>query len=155
MKKTLLILLLFTAAFSFSQTKDYYIKKGAVVEGYDVVSYFNKHPTKGKKEFTTTYDDAKFLFSTAKNLEKFKANPKQYLPQYGGWCAYALGKNNEKYSINPESYEIKNGKLYLFYNSWGINTLAKWNKEQPENLRKQADLNWNNYNKKQLLTKKP
>lgn len=145
MKNRLLAFVLLATIFSFAQKKDYYVKKGAVIEGYDVVSYFDDKPTKGKKEFTATHDEVKFLFTTDKNLKKFKANPNKYIPQYGGWCAYALGKNNEKYSIDPKTYEIKDEKLYLFYNSWGINTFSKWKEEKPEQLRKQADQNWSAY----------
>ncbi|MGY6649353.1 YHS domain-containing (seleno)protein [Wenyingzhuangia sp. IMCC45574] len=145
MKNIALSFILLVTTFSFAQKKDYYVKKGAAIEGYDVVSYFDSKPTKGKKEFTATHDGVKFRFANAKNLKKFKANPTKYIPQYGGWCAYALGKNNEKYSINPETYEIKDNKLYLFYNSWGINTLSKWKDENPEKLKKQADHNWSTY----------
>ena len=42
-------------------------------------------------------------------------NPSCYVPQYGGWCAYAMGYNGEKVEINPESYSIEDKKLYLFY----------------------------------------
>ncbi|WP_010136129.1 YHS domain-containing (seleno)protein [Ochrovirga pacifica] len=148
MKQFIRTLALFVTCIAFAQQKDYYVKNGAAIEGYDVVSYFNHKPTQGKKEFTTQYNGVQFRFANAKNLAKFKANPTNYLPQYGGWCAYALGKNNKKYSINPETYQIKNKKLYLFYNSWGTNTLHKWKEENPEELRKQADKNWASYQNK-------
>ncbi|WP_302850182.1 hypothetical protein [Polaribacter cellanae] len=32
--------------------------------------------------------------------------------------------------------------MYLFYNSWGTNTLKLWRKEAAEKLQKQADKNW-------------
>ena len=38
--------------------------------------------------------------------------------------------------------EIQDGKLYLFYNSWGVNTLDKWNEAGAMNLQKKADTNW-------------
>jgi len=40
-----------------------------------------------------------------------------------GYCAYAIVINGEKVAINPKKIEIRKGKLYLFYNSWGINAL--------------------------------
>jgi len=50
--------------------------------------------------------------------------------------------------IDPETYEIRDGKLYLFYNSWGVNTLDLWNKEGAEQLRIKADENWKSIGKK-------
>lgn len=142
---TLLLLLLGTSI--FSQTKDYNIKKGAVIKGYDVVSYFDGKPLKGDKKISTEYDGATFRFANRENLEKFKANPKKFVPQYGGWCAYAIGAANKKYGVNPETYEIRDGKLYLFYNSLGTNTFKKWQEEGAEKLQKQADKNWASYTK--------
>ena len=112
----------------FAQNDNYNTKKGYVAEGYDVVSYFKNKPVEGKKAYTATYDGAKFKFSSQEHLDEFNSNPKKYTPQYGGYCAYAIGKSGEKVSIDPETYEIRDGKLYLFYNSWGVNTLNKWNK---------------------------
>ena len=56
---------------------------------------------------------------------------------------------SKKVSIDPETYEIRDGKLYLFYNSWGTNTLESWIEESPDNLRKKACNNWEALNKKQ------
>lgn len=145
MKKIILFLSFLISIVSFAQKKDYNLKNGYVAEGYDVVSYFNNKPIEGKKQFITTYDGVKFKFADKQNLEKFKSNPKKYVPQYGGWCAYALGANNTKYDINPKTYEIRDDKLYLFYNSWGVNTLKKWKNENPEKLKEKADQNWSLY----------
>jgi len=129
----------------YSQKKDFNLDKGFVAKGYDVISYFENKAEEGKKEFSTTYEGATFKFVNRKHLETFKKNPKDYLPQYGGWCAYALGANNTKYDINPKTFEIRAGRLYLFYNAWGTNTLEKWLEENPEKLKKEADLNWESY----------
>ena len=76
-----------------------------------------------------------------KNKEEFKKNPAAYEPQYGGWCAYAMGKDGDKVSIDPETFKIVNGKLYLFYNRAFNNTLKSWNKDEPT-LKTKADANW-------------
>ena len=142
MKNTFTLLFLIISSALFSQKTEYYLKKGYVAEGYDVVSYFNNKPLEGDKKYQTTYDGVKFKFSSEKNLTLFKKNPTKNIPQYGGYCAYAIGKTGEKVSIDPKTFEIRDGKLYLFYNSWGTNTLKLWLKENPEKLKKQADLNW-------------
>lgn len=141
--KNILVLLLLVSSTIFSQ-QSYNLKKGFVANGYDVVSYFNQNPEKGKKKFVAEYDGVKFKFSSTENLEKFKKSPEIYVPQYGGFCAYAIGKSGEKVSINPKTFEIRNDKLYLFYNAWGTNTLDLWNKEGAENLKAKADKNWKN-----------
>ena len=142
MKNTITLLLLIISSTLFSQKTEYYLKKGYIAEGYDVVSYFNKKPLEGNKKYQTIYDGVKFKFSSEKNLALFKENPTKYIPQYGGYCAYAIGKTGEKVSIDPKTFEIRDGKLYLFYNSWGTNTLKLWLKENPQQLKKQADINW-------------
>lgn len=142
MKKVFLLITLFISTLSFSQKKDFNLKKGLVAKGYDVVSYFENKAEEGKKEFLTNYNGVKYQFTSKEHLNTFKNNPENYIPQYGGWCAYALGANETKYDINPETFEIRDGKLYLFYNSWGINTLEKWANENPEQLRLKADNYW-------------
>lgn len=71
----------------------------------------------------------------------FLKNPASYEPQYGGWCAYAMGANGEKVEINPETFKIVDGKLNLYYNAFFNNTLKSWNKDEG-NLKKKADANW-------------
>ena len=125
------------------------LKNGYAAEGYDVVAYFNKEAIKGDTKITYNYKDVKYSFSTNKNLETFKKNPEMYVPQYGGYCAYAVAVNNKKVSVNPKSFQILDDKLYLFYDSWGVNTLEKWKDEGPKKLQKQANSNWENLLKKE------
>lgn len=142
MKKYFAILFFGIGLIINAQSIDYNTKKGYAVQGYDVVAYFDGSAKKGSKDFVATYDDVKYKFVSEKNLKKFQENPKQYLPQYGGYCAYAIALKGKKVNIDPNTYEIRNGKLYLFYNSWGNNTLESWLAEAPDTLVKQADSNW-------------
>ena len=142
MKKFLILLFLGLATNLTAQKIDYNLKKGFVAEGYDVTEYFNNKAVKGESKYTTTHDNVKYKFASQANLDAFKKNPEKFVPQYGGYCAYAIGAKAEKVDIDPETYEIRDGKLYLFYNSWGINTLTKWNDEGAEALKNKADENW-------------
>ena len=121
---------------------DYYTKKGYAIEGYDLVSYFENKAEKGNKAYTTTYDGAKFMFTSQAHLDTFLEMPEHYLPQYGGYCAYAIAEKSKKVSINPKTFEIRDNKLYLFYNSWGNNTLKLWQKNILKGLQKKADQHW-------------
>ena len=148
MKKSLLILfvLLFsTTVFSQSISKrvtDFNLEKKVAIQGYDPVAYFvQKKAVKGKSTLVSTYDGVVFYFSSQANKDLFLKNPSSYEPQYGGWCAFAMGDYGEKVEINPETFKIIDGKLYLFYNAFFNNTLKSWNKDET-NLKKKADTNW-------------
>lgn len=113
------------------------------IQGYDPVAYFKINKAlPGKKEISTKYKSVIYYFSSKENLELFSKNPSNYEPQYGGWCAYAMGNSGEKVEINPETFKIIDGKLYLFYNAYFTNTLKSWNKNE-KSLKNKADNNWN------------
>lgn len=85
------------------------------VGGYDAVSFFDGEGVEGSKEFSTTYQGAEFRFATAENLAKFEADPDEYAPQYGGYCAWAIAQGNLAPG-NPRNANIVDGKLYLNFN---------------------------------------
>jgi len=116
-------------------------KEKIAVESYDLVSYFEGHPKEGKELYSTNYRGVIYYFSSKENKSKFNESPNKFLPQYGGWCAYAMGDSGELVEIDPETYKIVDGKLYLFYNKFFTNTLKSWNKDEI-NLKKSADINW-------------
>lgn len=89
---------------------------GLALRGYDPVAYFNAgKPEAGRAEFTATHKGATFRFANASNRDTFVADPDRYLPQYGGWCAYAAA-DGKKADADPQAWRIENGKLYLNYN---------------------------------------
>jgi len=139
--KISLYISLFIISVTQAQT-DYNTKKGFIAEGFDVVSYFENKAEKGNKKFTTTYDGVKLKFISKDHLSLFTKQPEKYMPQYGGYCAYAIAEKGRKVSINPKTFEIRDGKLYLFYNSWGTNTLKSWLNKSPITLVNKADKQW-------------
>lgn len=152
--KNLLLLLYVGLNFGFAQSVDYNTKKGFVAEGYDVVAYFENEAVKGNTEYSTSYDGVNFKFASQEHLDIFLENSEKYIPQYGGYCAYAMGESGKKVDINPKTFELRDGKLYLFYNAWGTNTLEMWLKEDVKGLQKKADENWKDVKQHQLLKKK-
>lgn len=120
------------------------LEDGVAIKGYDPVAYFEEgKAVEGKEKLSTKFNGATYHFKSENNKEKFLKNPKMYEPQYGGWCAYAMGESGEKVQINPKFFEVKDGKLYLFYNTLLANTLKRWNEDR-DNLKKKADVNWSN-----------
>ncbi len=143
MKKSItLIVSFFIVLIATAQQTDYYVDDGYVVEGYDVTEYFNNKAIEGNSKYVGTYDGVKFKFYSQANLDRFRQAPAKYVPQYGGYCAYAMATTNKKADSDPETFEIRGGKLFLFYNSWGINNKKKWLAENPDALKQKADNNW-------------
>lgn len=121
--------------------KNFNIKNSLALEGYDPVSFFSGKPQEGKSQYKLSSKGITYYFIDQTNLGKFKADPEKYEPAYGGWCAYAMGESGEKVKVDPETFKIVDGKLYLFYNFWGNNTLTDWN-ENENGLKSKADQNW-------------
>ncbi|WP_366524157.1 YHS domain-containing (seleno)protein [Henriciella sp.] len=96
------------------------------VGGYDPVAYFTEgEPVEGKKEFSMQYEGAEWRFSSAENLETFRADPEKYAPQFGGYCAWAVAQGDTAKG-DPDHWQIVDGKLYLNYNKkiqerWELN----------------------------------
>lgn len=147
MKKISLIIFLFCFALVQAQNPEIVnhlnLKDKVAIQGYDPVAYFDDKALEGKKEISATHNAAIYYFISKGNRSVFLKNPEKYKPQYGGWCAYAMGLNGKKVSINPETYKIENGKLYLFYDAFFNNTLKDWNKDE-ERLKAKANENWEN-----------
>jgi len=142
MKKTLMILFLGIGLTINAQSIDYNTSSGYALEGYDVVAYFSNTAKKGNSSYTATHDNVKYKFVSQANKDAFKADPAKYLPQYGGYCAYAVGARNKKVTPDPETFEIRDGKLFVFYKSWRRNTFDLWKKQGPAKLKAKADKNW-------------
>lgn len=148
MKKIFLVafvILATTAVFAQSEAKrakEFNLEKNIAIQGYDPVAYFiQKKAVKGKGGFVATYQGATYNFFSQANKEAFLKNPSIYEPQFGGWCAYAMGNSGEKVEVDPVTFKIIDEKLYLFYNAYFINTLKSWNKDET-NLKKKAAVNW-------------
>lgn len=152
MKSIILVfsIFIFQSSLGFAQIssrdKQFNLDHSIALQGYDPVAYFTQNKAiKGNAKFAVSHVGVVYHFSTQQNKDLFLKSPMKYEPQYGGWCAYAMGETGEKVEIDPETYKIRNGKLYLFYHTWAVNTLPKWNKNEI-NLNIKADANWLKFN---------
>ena len=108
------------------------------VSGYDVVSYFTDgRPVRGATQFRTTHQGVEYRFASAEHLSAFQANPARYLPQYGGYCAWAVSQGYTA-SANPNNWRIVDGKLYLNYNT---EIQRRWEQNIPSFIQS-ANANW-------------
>lgn len=148
----LMILLAISSGHTYSQDHTGLLKvfnhtEGLALDGYDPVSYFQKNPQRGSPDLTYEHQGLTFYFQSESNRQTFINSTDEYLPQYGGWCAYAMAQSGKLVPVNPETYKLIDGKLYLFYNAYLNNTLKKWNKNENEYLI-QSRNNWKEILKK-------
>ena len=118
--------------------------RGLALDGYDPVAYFPEGggaARKGRSELELEHAGVRYRFATEANRELFLARPDRFEPEYGGWCAYAMGKNGEKVEVDPESFRVRGGRLFVFYDGFLNDTRKKWLKDE-DGLRVQADRAW-------------
>jgi YHS domain-containing protein len=129
-------------------------KSGVILQGYDPVTYFKSgDPQKGDSKIQTKVDGATYLFATEANKQEFLKEPKKFVPQFGGWCAYAVADSKSKVDVDPKSFIIQDGRLLLFYKGlWG-NTREKWLHTKDKDAKtflKEADSYWPEVESKDL-----
>ncbi len=113
-------------------------ESGLAVQGYDVVAYQTENkPMKGDPKFTEWVHGAKYNFTSHENQELFRENPKKYLPQYGGFCAYAMSLGKVR-PVNPEIFSMEGGRLMLQHTKEAFDL---FNKDVKGNIVK-ADTKW-------------
>lgn len=122
---------------------EYNVSKGLTTEGMplgvhgvDTVTLATGNSsTQGSSFYTATHDGVAYYFASEKSKTKFQSNPEAYLPQFGGFCAYAvaLGK---KFDGDPRYADVRDGNLYLFVNA---DVFAAYNEDPDGTLTKAID----------------
>lgn len=105
--------------------------------GYDLTSFFTGTPVRGTAQFAATHGGFTYHFANAANRARFQANPTAYLPQYGGYCAWATAQGYTAPG-RPQFWKIVDGKLYFNYDA-GVQ--RKWERDVPGFIRS-ANANW-------------
>jgi len=130
-----------SSATKSTQNPPVYSDQGVAIRGADPVAYFSQsqgdNAIIGTPEHQLQWNGTTWYFSSAENRDKFAANPTQYAPQYGGYCAKAVSEGYIA-SVDPNAWRIYEGKLYLNY-SKGVR--AQWLRDIPGNIAK-GDRNW-------------
>jgi YHS domain-containing protein len=109
-----------------------------LLKGADVVAYFTQGRfVQGSPQFSRVHDGVTLRFASAEHRALFDAEPRKYLPQYGGYCA-----NGIVYGIpwggDADTWRIVDGKLYIF---GGQASKEGFELDLPANL-KLADQYW-------------
>ena len=149
---TLSIILILTSISGFSQnfkanhnTDD---SKIALL-GYSPVSYLELGIAQiGLKEHKATYDGLAYYFTTKAQKNKFEANPVNYLPQYGGFCAFGVSVG-AKFRTDPYKFVVRDGKYFLFLYDLEVDAQQLWLEGNHEKLVAKANNNWLKLSKEQ------
>jgi len=109
-----------------------------MLKGHDVVAYhtLGRHAL-GSPQIKSVFEGVTFRFANAEHKRLFDADPKKYLPMYGGYCA-----NGIVYGIpwggDADSWRLIDGKVYIF---GGAGSKAAFELDVPKN-RQLADQYW-------------
>lgn len=93
-------------------------ENGCGLQGYDCVAMMTMpdQTIKGKKEYASEYEEAKYWFASAENKALFDADPAKYAPLYGGFCAIAVAEGNLR-PIQIWTHGITEGHLIVNHNA--------------------------------------
>ncbi|WP_372425248.1 YHS domain-containing (seleno)protein [Salinarimonas chemoclinalis] len=106
--------------------------------GHDPVAYFREgRAVEGVRAHETAWNGANWRFSSAENLEAFRADPEAYAPAYGGYCAWAAAEGYRAPG-NPDYWRIVDGRLYVNFDG---NVQRRWEADIPGFIAR-ADANW-------------
>jgi YHS domain-containing protein len=116
---------------------------GVAIKGYDTVAYFTEgRALKGKKEFEFSWQSVRWYFANAAHRDLFAANPKRYVPQFGGFCARGMTRGKMA-AADPKAWTIVDGKLYMKFSKASRD---RWRQNKAENIKK-AEEKWANIRK--------
>ena len=122
----------------YAQRSEIFQRNGLAIGGYDPVSFFTQgKAVKGEDSLFFVWKEAKWLFTSRKNLDTFSQNPGNYAPAYGGYCAYGMS-DGHKAPTEPDTWTIIENRLYFNYNR---KVKEIWLKDTPGHIEK-ADANW-------------
>ena len=134
----ILSITLFSAVLHSSNGVNVSLSNGTAIHGFDPVAYFvDGEPRRGNEKYRYQHEGVTWQFSSEQNMRVFIGSPQNYMPQYGGHCAYAASKNAIA-NVNPSAWTIHNGKLYLNYS---LNVRQAWKSDINSNIDK-ADGFW-------------
>jgi YHS domain-containing protein len=118
------------------------------LQGYSPVSYLDLGlAQKGVKEYKSEYEKVVYYFTSAEQKSTFDKNPKKYLPEYGGYCAFGVYAG-AKFRPDPNKFIVKDGKYFLYLYNLELDAQQLWlNEKDHKKLVAKADENWKKLSK--------
>lgn len=139
-RRSFIVLALVVASVSLATAADGInrSRQGLALDGYDPVAYFTDgQAVRGSAEFVHVHEGTTYHFASAAHRDTFAADPVHYLPQYGGFCAWAVSRGYTA-PTDPQAWRIVDGRLFLNYSR---SVQRTWEQDAPGNIRK-GDTNW-------------
>jgi YHS domain-containing protein len=138
-RRSLLIAAMLIAAASFAHADPVNrSRSGLALDGYDPVAYFTDgRAVRGSAALAHVHQGTTYHFASAAHRDAFAADPTRYLPQYGGFCAWAVSRGYTA-PTDPLAWRIVDGRLFLNYSR---SVQRTWEQDTSGNIRK-GDANW-------------
>lgn len=111
---------------------------GLGLQGYDPVAYFRVGEARaGSPQLTQVWNGVTYRFVSEQHRASFARDPERWLPQYGGFCAFAMSLGRLA-DVDPRRFAIVGDRLFLNNNRavhalWQLRTAS---------LIEAADRNW-------------
>ena len=100
------------------------------------------HDVEGLAELShSTPEGVRFHFSSAENLDLFRADPRAYQVAWGGWCAIAIAGDGTFFA-DPESFLVVGQRVFLFHDSIFFDAKAAWLKRDQDRVIRAGDAYW-------------
>lgn len=115
---------------------------GLALQGYDPVAYFVQgEAVEGDPSIEIRVEGVTYRFASASHRDAFAAEPDRFRPAYGGWCAWAVAEGG-KTRPDPTNFIVSEGRLFLFFKNFLVDTKKKWQRGDPAALEGRADDHW-------------
>ena len=116
------------------------------LSGYSPVSYLSRNRAEpGSPLHKAEHEGVTYFFTDARQVEAFKADPKRYMPAYGGFCAFGCSVESN-FVPDPTSFEVIDGRVHLFLKNEEVDARKLWNDANEREVRSKADAYWRTSN---------
>lgn len=114
-----------------------YAEGGIAIDGSDPVAYFAGNGPVPGGATDVTWKGATWRFATPENAAAFQADPLEFAPQFGGYCAFAASRGYLA-PTTPEAWTVYKGQLFLNAN---LRARKRWLAEIDANIARGRE-NW-------------
>ena len=112
------------------------------MSGYSPVSYIEHNRAEpGSPRYATEHDGVTYFFTDDSQRRTFMRDPGQFLPAYGGYCAFGCSVDS-KFVPDPTSFKVIDGQTHLFLMNAEVDARMLWSEADPAAVRARADEFW-------------